>query len=167
VAEFTHEKGEARPRARAGGLHMPTLSRWEPFRDLVAMQEQMNRLFDDRFRGRDETTLSNWAPPVDVYEDAEGVTLTAELPGIDAKDVDVKVENGLLTLSGERRLDREDKKQNYHRIERTYGTFLRTFTLPPTVDVEHIKAEHKNGLLKLFLPRREETKPRKISVKVE
>ena len=148
---------------------MAELNRWDPFRDPVAMFETMNRLFDDRLARRrgDNEALSNWSPLVDVYEDAEGVTLTAELPGVDPKQVDLKVEDGVLTISGERKLEREDLRQNYQKIERWYGTFLRSFSLPPTLDVERIRAEHKHGLLKVFLPRKEETKPRRISVKVE
>lgn len=149
---------------------MAELSRWDPFRDPVSMLETMNRLFDDRHYARrrnENEALSHWSPLVDVFEDAEGVTLTVELPGVDPKAVDLKVEDGVLTISGERKLEREDKRQNYQKIERWYGTFLRSFSLPPTVDVEHIKAEHRHGLLRVFLPRKEETKPKRITVKVE
>lgn len=149
---------------------MAELSRWDPFRDPVSMLETMNRLFDDRpfLRRRAENeTLSHWSPLVDIFEDAEGVTLTVELPGVDPKAVDLKVEDGVLTVSGERKLEHEDKRANYQKVERWYGTFLRSFTLPPTVDVEHIRAEHKHGLLRVLLPRKEETKPKRITVKVE
>lgn len=148
---------------------MAGLTRWDPFADVVSLQEQMNRLFEDRMgrTRRSETTLSNFAPAVDIFEDAEGITVSAELPGVDPKEVEVKVEDGALTISGHRKLEREDKKEGYHRIERSYGSFMRSFTLPPTVDVEKIRAENRNGLLKVFLPRKEETKPKKISVKIE
>ncbi len=149
---------------------MAELNRWDPFRDPVSMLETMNRLFDDRFLPRrrvDNEALSNWSPLVDVFEDPEGVTLTAELPGVDPKAVDLKVENGVLTISGERKLEHEDQRQNYQKIERWYGTFLRSFSLPPTVDVERIRAEHRHGLLKVFLPRKEESKPKRITVKIE
>lgn len=147
---------------------MAGLTRWDPFRDLSMLQDEMNRWFDDRYRGRDrETAISRFAPPVDIYEDAEGVSLSVDLPGVEPKAVQVKVEDGTLSIGGERRLEREEKKDAYHRIERTYGSFLRSFSLPPTLDVDRIKAEHKNGVLRVFLPRREETKPRTIAVKVE
>jgi len=143
---------------------MAALTRWDPFADLTALQEQMNRLFE---APRRETTLARFSPPVDIYEDAEGITVTAELPGVDPKDVEVKVEDGTLSIGGSRRLEREDRKENYHRVERSYGTFARTFSLPPNVDVERIRAENKHGVLSIFLPRREESKPRKISVTVQ
>jgi len=101
-----------------------------------------------------------------VFEDAEGITLKAELPEVDAKDVEIQVEGNTLTLKGERKLEREDKREGYHRIERTYGAFNRTFTLPTTVDSEHITAESKDGVLRVFLPRKPETKPRQIKVAV-
>lgn len=149
---------------------MAGLTRWDPFADIASLQDQMNRLFDERFdrpRRNTEPALARFAPPVDIYEDAEGISISAELPGVEGKDVEVKVEDGTLTLSGQRRLDREEKRENYHRIERSYGTFLRSFSLPPNVDVERIRAENRNGVLTVFLPRREEAKPRKITVQVE
>lgn len=144
---------------------MAALTRWDPFADLTALQDQMNRLFGDA--PRRETNLARYAPPVDIYEDAEGITLSAELPGVDPKDIEVKVEDGMLSISGTRKLEREDRKENYHRVERSYGTFARTFSLPPNIDVERIKAENKHGVISIFLPRREESKPRKISVTVQ
>jgi len=148
---------------------MAGLTRWDPFGDALALQEQMSRLLDERFRSRlsGETSLAQFAPAVDVYEDPEGIMITAEVPGIDPKDVEVKVEDGTLTMSGTRKLENEEKKENYHRIERSYGSFYRSFSLPPTVDVEKIEAETKNGVLRIKLPRREESKPRTISVNVQ
>jgi HSP20 family protein len=147
------------------------MMRWEPFRELTRIQDEFNRVFDDRlFRWRKnegEELGSAFFPPVDVFEDAAQLTITAELPGIEPNAVDVHVENGVLTLKGERKLEKEDRKDNYLRIERTYGSFARTFTLPPTVNSEQVKAEFKNGLLKVVLPKREETKPRSIKVKVD
>ena len=139
--------------------------RYDPFRDLFAFSDQFNRLFSP---GRREEGLAatTW-PAVDIYEDAEGLTLTAELPGLDPKAVEVKVEDRVLTLAGERKLEREEKRENYHRVESWSGSFSRSFTLPSNVDVEKIRAEHKNGLLRVFLPKREENKPRKISVQVQ
>lgn len=147
------------------------ITRWE--KDLSRLHDELNRMFDDRvFRWRltppaEEDLGAGFYPPVDIYEDAEGVTITVEVPGIEAKDVDLRIENNVLTLRGERKLEREEKKDNYRRIERTYGTFSRSFTLPPIVDTEKVKAEAKNGLLMVHLPKREESKPRSIKVNVQ
>ncbi len=148
---------------------MASLHRWDPLRDVLALQAQMNRIFDDRLATAEgaETAVSTFSPPCDIYEDAEGVLLTIDLPGVDPKAVEVKVEDRVLLVTGERKLDREEKRSSYHRIERVHGTFLRRFSLPTSVDVERIKAENRNGVLRVFLPRREEQKPRKISVSVE
>src|SRR5262245_3398534 len=145
--------------------------RWEPFRDLVSLQERMNRIFDDAFRGsrggQDEWALGgSWAPSVDIYEHGGNLVLKAELPGVDAKDVDVRVENNVLTLRGERKLDNEVKQENYHRVERSYGSFSRSFTLPNVVDTDKIKAEFKDGVLQLVLPKKEEAKPKQIAISV-
>jgi HSP20 family protein len=149
-----------------------TIIRWE--QDLARLQNELNRLFDDRmFRFNrlsspaEEELGAGFSPAVDIYEDQEGVTLTAELPGIEAKDVDLRIENGVLTLRGQRKLEREESKQNYGRVERAYGTFSRSFTLPPTVDPDKVRAEAKNGLLNIHLPKREESKPRAIRVQVQ
>jgi len=145
--------------------------RWEPFRDLLSLQERMNRLFDDSFRGargsdEDWALGGSWAPAVDIYEQDGNIVLKAELPGIDPKDVDVRVENNTLTLRGERKHDQEVKRENYHRVERTYGAFTRSFTLPNVVDTNNIKAEYRDGVLRMTLPKREEAKPKQISISV-
>ena len=146
--------------------------RWEPFRDLLAIQDRMNRIFDESFRGmnrpgEDDWALGGtWAPLVDIYEREGNIELKAELPGIDPKDVDVRVENNVLTLRGERKVDREVKRESYHRVERAYGSFSRSFTLPTVVDTEKIKAEYRDGVLHLTLPKKEEAKPRQISIKI-
>lgn len=146
--------------------------RWEPIRDLVGLQERMNRMFDESFRGlgharSDDWALGGtWAPAVDIYEKDGNIVLKAELPGIDPKDVDVRLENNTLTLSGERKVSDEVKQENYHRVERSYGAFTRSFTLPSVVDQEKIKADYKDGVLKVTLPKREEAKPKQISVSV-
>ena len=148
---------------------MAIVRRNDPFRDLVALQDQLFRTFDAAYRGsrEDEQFMAaTWSPLVDVFEDAEGITLKAELPEVEAKDVDIRVEGNTLTLKGERKLEREDKREGYHRIERTYGSFSRTFTLPSKIDVEHITAESKDGVLKVYLPKKAETKPRQIKVGV-
>lgn len=148
---------------------MATLARWSPLRDAFRLQEEMNRLFDLSARGLSpdgEALSTGWVPAVDIYEDGEGVTLHAEVPGLNADQIDIRIENGTLTLRGERKLDKEEKSDNYRRVERSYGAFSRSFSLPPTVDTEKVRAESKNGVLSIFLPKREETKPRQIRVNV-
>src|SRR5262245_31227568 len=120
--------------------------RWEPFRDLYSLQERMNRLFDESYRsrtGEDDWALGgSWAPAVDIYEHDGNIILTAELPGLDPKDVDIRVENNVLTLRGERKWSNEIERESYHRVERSYGSFTRSFTLPNVVDTEKIKADY-------------------------
>jgi len=148
--------------------------RWEPFRDLVSLQDRMNRLFDDSFRGvarggaaeEDWALGGSWAPAVDIFEHEGNIVLKAELPGVDSKDVDVRVENNVLTLRGERKFDTEVDKESYHRVERAYGAFSRSFTLPTVVDTDKIKAEVKDGVLRVTLPKREEAKPKQITISV-
>ena len=149
--------------------------RWEPFRDLVTIQDRMNRIFDDAFRGTGRQGASeedwalggSWAPPVDIYEHDGTLVLKAELPGIEPKDVDVRVENNVLTLRGERNFDQEVKRESYHRVERAYGTFSRSFTLPSVVDTQNIKAEFKDGVLRVTMPKREEAKPKQIQIQID
>jgi HSP20 family protein len=147
--------------------------RWEPFRDLVSIQDRMNRLFDDAFRANpraqseDEWALGgSWAPVVDIFEKDGSIVLKAELPGVDPKSVDIRVENNTLSLRGERKLDNEVKRESYHRVERSYGAFARSFTLPNVIDTERIKADFKDGVLQLTLPKREEAKPKQIQIQV-
>jgi HSP20 family protein len=143
---------------------MAILTRWEPFRDLARLQDEVNRMFDERsFRAGESV---GWTPRCDIYEDDEGVSVRFELAGVEPKDVDIRFENGVLTMKGERKLEREDKRENYHRVELEYGTFTRSFTLPGTVDADKIRAEAKNGILTVFVPKRPEAKPRSIQVKV-
>jgi HSP20 family protein len=147
--------------------------RWEPFRDLVSIQDRMNRLFDDAFRSTQRTGAEDdwalggsWAPVVDIFEKDGNIVLKAELPGVDPKTVDIRVENNTLSLRGERKLENEVKRESYHRVERSYGTFARSFTLPNVVDTEKIKADFRDGVLQLTLPKREEAKPKQIQVQV-
>jgi HSP20 family protein len=168
----------ARPATPPGGRKQKkeetmAIVRWEPFRDLVGLQDRMNRLFDESFRGlgrgasEDDWALGGaWAPVVDIYEREGTIVLKAELPGIDPKDVDIRLENNVLTLRGERRIDDEVKRESYHRVERAYGTFSRSFTLPSVVDQEKIKADYHDGVLTLSLPKREEAKPKQITISV-
>lgn len=141
--------------------------RWDPFRDLASLRDRMNRMFEDAAAGRAEDrelASSTWAPAVDVYETEEEMVLAAEVPGLEDKDIEIKVEDNTLSIRGERKFEKETKEENYHRIERAYGTFSRTFTLPNTVDQERIRAEHENGVLRIHLPKRSETKPRKVKI---
>ena len=141
--------------------------RWDPFRDLVTLRDRMNRLFEDVVTSRGEEkdlVASSWAPSVDIFETENEVVLTAEVPGIDEKDIEIKVEDNSLTIRGERKFEKETKEENYHRIERAYGSFFRSFTLPAFVDQDRIEAEHENGVLKIRMPKRAELKPRKVKI---
>lgn len=143
--------------------------RYNPFSELRAMQEQMNRLLDIAWSKEqgEEMREGVWQPLVDIYEDAETVVIKAELPGMEQKDIEVKIENNTLVLRGERKHDQEIQKENYHRIERFYGTFQRSFSLPQTVDQEKVKASCDKGVLTVTLPKKEETKPKQITVEVK
>src|ERR1700726_4185708 len=147
---------------------MTVLTRWEPFREFSTLQDRMNRLFrETQGNSQDETlTASGFAPAVDVYEDEHNVTLKIEVPGIDEKDIDVRVENNILTVHGERKIEKEEKEENYRRIERQYGSFTRTFTLPNTVDTESASANYDKGVLKVKLAKKAEAKPKQIKVNV-
>ena len=143
--------------------------RWEPFRDLFVTQDRFNRLFNETFSrafGDEETPVRNWAPAVDIFENDSNIVLKAELPGIDPKDVEVRVEDNTLYLKGERKFEKETKEENYHRIERAYGSFARSFSLPNSIDAEKVAADYKDGLLTLTLPKREEAKPKTIKISV-
>jgi HSP20 family protein len=140
---------------------MVSLTRWEPFREFSGLQNGWVRFLD-----ASRATESGWAPPVDVFEDSEGLTFKFELPEVAAKDVQVKLEDGVLTVRGERKLERDEKREHYHRLERAYGTFARSFTLPATFDAEKVTAEAKDGVLRIYVPKRDEAKPRAIEVKV-
>ncbi|HVO60686.1 MAG TPA: Hsp20/alpha crystallin family protein [Terriglobales bacterium] len=149
---------------------MTVLTRWEPFREFNTLQNQMNRLFQESFGNpgsREEAlTASVFAPAVDVYEDEHNITLKVEVPGIDEKDIDIRVENNILTVHGERKFEKDEKEENYRRVERQYGSFTRTFTLPPTVDSENIQADYEKGVLKIRLAKKAEAKPKQIRVNV-
>ena len=148
---------------------MTVLTRFEPFRELSTMQDRINRAFRESYNGSDRDdslTTSSFAPAVDVYEDEHQVTLKIEVPGIDEKDIDVQVENNTLTVHGERKIEKEEKEENYRRVERQYGSFTRTFTLPTTVDTESVTATYDKGVLKIALPKKAEAKPKQIKVNV-
>jgi len=148
---------------------MANITRWDPFSELTSLQDRFNQLFSQPFGvgGRiPEQSLAsaNFMPPVDVFEDDHAITLQAELPGIRENDLNVRLDNNVLTISGERKFEHEDKKDNFHRIERSYGRFTRSFTLPSSVDPENVNAEFENGVLKVAIPKREEWKSRQIKI---
>ena len=147
---------------------MTVLTRWEPFREFATLQDRMNRLFRDSFgEGREEAlTTSTFAPAVDVYEDEHHITLKVEVPGIEEKDIDVRIENNTLTVHGERKYEKEEKEENYRRVERQYGSFTRSFTLPTTVSTENVTAHYDKGVLKVKLAKKAEAKPKQIKVNV-
>ena len=143
--------------------------RFEPFREFSTLQDRINRVFRESYRSEgqeDSLTTSTFAPAVDVYEDEHQVTLKIEVPGIDEKDIDVQVENNTLTVHGERKIEKEEKEENYRRVERQYGSFTRTFNLPQTVDTENVSATYDKGVLKIALPKKAEAKPKQIKVNV-
>jgi HSP20 family protein len=146
---------------------MTVLSRWYPY-ELNTLQDRVNRLFHESVsEGRDESlSTSSFAPAVDVYEDEHNITLKIEVPGIDEKDIDVRIENNTLTVHGERKFEKEEKEENYRRIERRYGSFTRTFTLPNIVDTESVSANYEKGVLKVKLDKKAEAKPKQIKVNV-
>jgi HSP20 family protein len=146
---------------------MSSIVRWEPFRNLSTLQDQVNRLFETSLPGRPENSeLTTWAPAVDIYETENELVIKADLPEIDEKGLDVRVENNMLTIRGERKFDEKVKEDNYLRIERTYGSFSRSFSLPNTVNTGAIKAEYKNGVLTVEMPKRAEMKPKQVKINV-
>ena len=142
------------------------INRWDPFREVVALQNRVNSLFREMNDGDSPLTTASFVPAVDIYEDSKKVVLKLEVAGIEEKDLDVRVENNTLTVKGERKFEKEEKEENFHRIERRYGSFYRAFTLPPTVDTEHIGASYTNGVLKLELSKKPEAQPKQIKVNV-
>jgi HSP20 family protein len=145
--------------------------RWDPFREIATLQDRMNRLFEDYSghprRAEEDFATGSWVPNVDVRETKDSLELQVEVPGIDPKDVTVSVENGVLTLKGSRRFEKATEGETYHRIERAYGLFERSFTLPTNVDTERVQATYRQGVLQLTIPKREEAKPKSISIRVE
>ncbi len=143
------------------------ITRWDPFRDVVTLQNRLNTLFRDFNEGGDSPlTTASFVPAVDIYEDPQKVVLKLEVPGIEEKDLDVRVENHTLTVKGERKFEKEEKEENFHRIERRYGSFYRAFTLPSTVDSENVQAIYNAGVLKLELKKKAEAQPKQIKVNV-
>jgi HSP20 family protein len=151
---------------------MTQLTRWDPFRELSTMQERltrMNRLFRQPYSpegAEEELTTTSFAPPVDIYEDEHNITLKLEVPGIDEKDIDVRIDNNTLTVHGERKIEKEEKEENFRRVERQYGSFTRSFTLPSSVDSGQVSADYNQGVLKIKLAKKAEAKPKQIRVNV-
>ena len=144
--------------------------RWDPFRDLNMLQDRMNRLFDDAgstWRTDEPAATTSWSPSVDIFETEGEIVVKAELPGMDRKDIQLNLENNVLSLRGERKFQKETKDDNYHRIERSYGVFSRSFSIPATVDEERIRADYKDGVLKIVLPKKDQAKPKQIKIASE
>jgi HSP20 family protein len=147
---------------------MNTVTRWDQSRGLTSLQEQFIRLFEDNST-RDRSghaDLATWAPPVDIYETENELVIKADLPDLEEKDIDVRVENNSLTIRGERKFEKDVNEDNYLRVERAYGSFMRSFSLPNTVSSENIRAEYRNGVLTLHMTKREESKPKQIKISV-
>jgi len=140
------------------------ITRWDPFREVVALQNRMNSLFREFNENDNPLTTASFVPAVDVYEDTKKVVLKLEVPGTDEKDLDIRVENHTLTVKGERKFEKDEKEENFHRIERRYGSFYRSFTLPSTVDTENVNASYTAGILKLELNKKPEAQPKQIKV---
>ncbi len=144
------------------------ITHWDPFREVATLQNRMNSIFQDFSRSQsaenDLPIAAGFVPPVDVYEDGHKIVLKLEVPGVKQDELDIRLENNTLTVRGERKFEKEEKEENFHRIERRYGTFFRAFTLPTTVDGENVKADYDAGVLKLELNKRAEAKPKQIKI---
>ena len=147
---------------------MSTITRWDPFRGLTNLQDQVNRFFEGTYpQGRaGEAELAAWVPAVDIYEGKDELVAQVDLPGVEEKDIDIRVENNTLTIRGERKFEKNVNEENYLRVERAYGSFTRTFSLPNTVNAEAIRAEYNQGVLKVHMPKREESKPKQVKISV-
>ena len=144
---------------------MRTITRFEPFSVAGTLQDQINRVFNDVLaRGGEDSNLTTWAPAVDIFETEHELVVKADLPDIDPKDLDIRVENNILTIRGERKFEKKVDQDNYLRVERAYGSFARSFSLATTVNTDAIKADYQNGVLTLSIPKREEAKPKQIKV---
>jgi len=142
------------------------ITRWDPFREVVSLQNRVNSLFRNMNEEDLPLTTASFVPAVDIYEDTDKLVLKLEVPGIDEKDLDVRVEDNTLTVKGERKFEAEEKEQNFHRIERSYGSFFRAFTLPSTVETDKVQANYNAGVLKLELKKKPEAQPKQIKINV-
>ena len=147
-----------------------TIMRWRPVRDIVSIQDEMNRMFDGFFGKKPQRWFEPeeglWSPTVDVSEDKDNIMLTAEVPGLKKEDIKLSVQDNVLTISGEKKQEKEEKDADYHRLERSFGSFCRSFTLPTPVQPDKIKASYKEGVLKVTLPKTEEVKPKEIPINI-
>jgi len=143
------------------------ITRWDPFREAVSLQHRLNSMFQNLNEGESPLAAASFVPVVDIYEDADKLVLKLEIPGIDEKDLDVRIEDDTLTVKGERKFEAEEKEKNFHRIERSYGSFFRAFTLPPSVDTGSVAASYTAGVLKLELKKKPEAQPKQIKINVE
>jgi len=144
------------------------LTQFQPFRRVNTLQDQISRLFDETSdRSSEEANLTAWAPAVDIFETEQNLVVKADLPDIKPEELDIRVENNILTIRGERKFEKKENESDYLRVERSYGAFRRSFSLANTVNTEAIQAEYKNGVLTLSIPKREEAKPKQIKVRVE
>ena len=141
------------------------LVRWDPLQELVTMSNRFNRSLNDPYTPRTEDAFGAWAPPVDIFEKQDHLVIRAEIPGVQKDDMDVRIENGVLTLHGERKQDTEIREEDAHRIERVYGTFTRSFILPTTVDAAKVTATYKDGVLEVSVPKAEAAKPKQVEIK--
>ncbi|MBI3355071.1 MAG: Hsp20/alpha crystallin family protein [Nitrospirae bacterium] len=148
-----------------------SLIKWDPFRDLLSLQERMNKLFEESLsrsgKDQEDLTVGRWSPAIDVMENEQEIVIKGELPGIELKDVEVLIKDNLLTLRGERKFEKEEEKENYHRIERAYGAFQRVFTLPASVEQDKVKAKMKDGILEIRLPKAKKELPKKVEIEVK
>ncbi len=142
------------------------ITRWDPFREVVALQNRMNNLFREMNEAESPLTTASFVPAVDIYEDAKKVVLKLEVPGMEEKDLDVRVENNTLTVKGERKFEKDEKEENFHRVERRYGSFSRSFSLPATINPDDVQADYDKGVLKIRLAKRAEAKPKQIKVNI-
>ena len=141
------------------------LVRWDPLQELLAMSNRLNRTVNDPYTPRTEDSFGAWAPPVDILERQDHLVIRAEVPGVHKEDLDVRIENGVLTLHGERKEEKEVKEENAHLMERVYGSFTRSFSLPTTVDATKVTATYKDGVLEVTVPKVETAKPKKVEIK--
>jgi HSP20 family protein len=142
-----------------------TLVRWDPLQQLVAMSNRLNRTLNDPYTPRTENAFGAWTPPVDIFEKQDHLVIRAEIPGVQKEDMDLRIENGVLTLHGERKQDTEIREDAAHRVERVYGMFTRSFTLPTTVDAAKVTATYKDGILEVSVPKAETARPKQVEIK--
>jgi HSP20 family protein len=140
------------------------LVRWNPLSDMTTLHNRVNRLFDELMRSNDGNATTMWSPAADIFETQDAMVLKLEVPGVDRNHIDLQIENNVLTVRGERKFEQEAKSDNYHRVERSYGTFSRSFALPVIVDQEKVRADYKDGVLKISLPKKEQAKAKRIEI---